>query len=127
MAIMDIALSWSDDTKKLRRINNVRQTLQVTFLSELCTLDGSRIRKDGWHPKPSTRRKTNLQWPRTGQMSHEDIRQWKSMLASVRHEHGGRILGFFGHGQEVNTYNKLSRALHRALWSQLVMDRTKTM
>lgn len=64
IAIMQLALGLDLTEKALRRVNNVRQWLQVTFLSKICTLLGIHILRWCWDGISSTARVCNEHWPR---------------------------------------------------------------
>lgn len=64
ISIMQLALSLNLSKNELRRVNNVRQWIQVSFLSEICTLAGDQIRRCFWDGISSVFRVRNDSWPR---------------------------------------------------------------
>lgn len=78
--IMKAASMLDLPAAQLRQLNNTRQSLQISCLSELTDLGGMRILEDAWQGKVSLTCQSNLEWPRTGVFGDKDLKIWTKTL-----------------------------------------------
>ena len=68
-------------TADLISFNHTRLYLQVKYLSEICTPDGTKIHPECWNP--TSRSLSPFLWPFQPPPSTESIRIWKKVLAHL--------------------------------------------
>lgn len=78
---MAVALKSNLSDSELRRINNVRQSLQATFVSDISDPEGTHISVKAWCCKVDGASRHNTAWPRTGQISKADKKLWHHVLS----------------------------------------------
>ena len=78
VALMDVICKKVREPEKLRRINDVRLWLRVTFLSDISNLDGNALEKWALYGPPST--DDTLEWPSRRAPLAENMKLWRQSL-----------------------------------------------
>ena len=87
---MERAIKLEMEANSLRLVNDIRQTLQVHTIAEICTLKGDRIQKWAWDVTVPVSNKVLEIWPRTGKISASAMQEWRRLLSSFtwsRYDH----------------------------------------
>jgi hypothetical protein len=89
--IMQCAIEMTTDSSTLRAINRVRMSLNVVWLSDMYTADGTSV-DDRWKIRGTTTPTRNtFQWPLRHKTTSSDWTQWRRFLTNLSQQR--RTLG----------------------------------
>jgi hypothetical protein len=89
--LMPMFLSCNPSMDDLSTLNRCRLFLQVSFVSEICSGDGSSITDDAWSGRRFAVPHKILSWPKQQQPGARDWTVWKSHLCKSLLSRGLRL------------------------------------
>ncbi len=80
--IMQVILRVGYNFDKVKRINRVRVSMQVLFMSDILTASGHMIAPEILSPRPRGETRSNMRWPNE-QPTSSDMTLWRNAMQAI--------------------------------------------